>query len=72
MSRELLKRALDALEYFESHSGYSDWHRETAGYIRAELEKPDIDDSLTAAFMLGYQSAKNDYGRNSGTTTENL
>jgi hypothetical protein len=38
--RELLQRALDALEYFESHAGYGDWHRETANYIRAELEKP--------------------------------
>jgi hypothetical protein len=25
--------------------------------------KKQLDDELTAAFMLGYQSAKNDYGR---------
>jgi hypothetical protein len=28
-----------------------------------QAERKKLDDELTAAFMMGYQSAKNDYGR---------
>ena len=28
-----------------------------------EAEREKLDDELTAAFMMGYQAAKNDYGR---------
>jgi hypothetical protein len=55
--RELLQRSLEALEV--------DGNRDFIGLrqqIKYELEKPD-DDGLTVAFMLGYQAAKNDYGR---------
>ena len=31
--------------------------------VAQEAEREKLDDELTAAFMMGYQAAKNDYGR---------
>ncbi len=31
-----------------------------------QAERKRLDDELTAAFMMGYQAAKNDYGRKDG------
>jgi hypothetical protein len=49
--------ALDAGDRFIS---------EGAWQAAQEACKKHLDDELTAAFMMGYQAAKNDYGRKDG------
>lgn len=39
---------------------------EWAWQVAQEAERKKLDDELTAAFMMGYQAAKNDYGRKDG------
>lgn len=39
---------------------------EKAWLAAQEAERKKLDDELTAAYMMGYQDAKNDYGRNDG------